>query len=249
MNNDEIVRKASSGFENSFYEGDYYNRQTQDDEHLALILNSIDKRSNCSILDLGTGSGYLAFPLAETRPGCRVTGIDITPETIARNSKSAKDQNLDNLRFVTYDGLALPFDDDSFDIVVTRYVLHHFPDISFSFTELSRIIRPDGQLFISDPTPDPSDIERFVDKYMQMRDDGHVKFYSEADFRNLGEETGFRLERNSPTAIRFPRKNAERYKALLDSTSNTLLDTYEIEIVEDEIFITETVNNISFRRV
>ena len=67
-----------------------------------------------------------------------------------------------NLSFVNYDGVNFPFEDGSFDMGITRYALHHFPDITRSIGEVSRVLKKGGRLFISDPCPNDCDDSRFV---------------------------------------------------------------------------------------
>lgn len=58
------IEATRTGFEASFEEADFYNRQTQDEKHLNDILTTIDIKPEMKILDLGCGSGYLTFPIA-----------------------------------------------------------------------------------------------------------------------------------------------------------------------------------------
>jgi len=81
------------------------------------------------ILDLGTGSGYLSFPIAKNNPGCEVIGLDIVNAALETNRTRADSEGIKNLSFISYDGIDFPFEEKSFDLVVTRYALHHFPDI------------------------------------------------------------------------------------------------------------------------
>ena len=76
MNIRASIEDTRKGFEESFASEDFYNRQTQDAEHLERILAFINVRDGMSILDLGCGSGYLSFPIAEKNPGCEVIGLD-----------------------------------------------------------------------------------------------------------------------------------------------------------------------------
>ena len=62
------IEDTRKGFEESFASGDFYNRQTQDAKHLERILAFINVRDGMRILDLGCGSGYLTFPIAERNP-------------------------------------------------------------------------------------------------------------------------------------------------------------------------------------
>lgn len=97
------------------------------------------------------------------------------------NRSKAKEENVRNISFITYDGIDFSFSDGEFDMVISRYALHHFPDIQKSISEVSRVIKQEGFLFISDPTPNVSDTSRFVDGYMQLKKDGHIKFYTKEE--------------------------------------------------------------------
>ena len=173
----ESIEATKRGFEKSFKEEKFYNKQTQDKEHLNMILDSIKlPQPGMKLLDLGTGSGYLAFALAEKNPHVHVTGLDIVEEALKENIKRAEEEDAANIDFVTYDGMTFPFEDESFDYITARYCLHHFPDIEMTFKEIVRILRPQGKFFISDPIPNEEDSERFVDEYMQMKKDGHLLY-------------------------------------------------------------------------
>jgi ubiquinone/menaquinone biosynthesis C-methylase UbiE len=246
MNSRRSIKKTIAGFEESFFDGSYYNRQTRDADHLNMILEKLDIKSGQKILDLGTGSGYLAFALSGRHKDCGITGLDIVKKTMKKNTIKAGELGLTNLEFIGYDGAAFPFEDNLFDIVVTRYALHHFPDINLCFREISRVLKPGGQLFISDPTPNKEDTTGFVDRYMQMKDDGHIKFYTEKEFTSLGESVGLSRRSMISTEIRFPRKNDRSYSELLGKTDKRVTDSYKIEVSGDEIFISERVLNISF---
>ena len=74
-----------------------------------------------------------------------------------------------NISFISYNGIDFPFVDSEFDMVISRYALHHFPDIQKSISEISRVIKQGAFLFISDPTPNVNDTSRFVDGYMQLK--------------------------------------------------------------------------------
>lgn len=93
--------------------------------HLEMILRYIPVEPGMKILDLGTGSGYLAFPFAEKYKQAEIIGLDIVEKTLVDNQRKAEIENINNLRFVSYDGVNFPFDDNSFDIVISRYALFY----------------------------------------------------------------------------------------------------------------------------
>ncbi len=65
MNIEYSIMATKQGFEYSFSSGDFYNKQTQDEHHLKNILDFLPLNADMKILDLGTGSGYLAVPIAK----------------------------------------------------------------------------------------------------------------------------------------------------------------------------------------
>ena len=97
------------------------------------------------------GTGYLAFPIAGKYPEAEVTGLDIVENALNHNRKRSETEGLRNLIFLSYDGLAFPFADETFDLVITRYALHHFPQIADTFHEINRVLKPNGKLFLADP--------------------------------------------------------------------------------------------------
>ena len=245
------IEDTRKGFEESFASGDFYNRQTQDKEHLERILAFINVREGMRILDLGCGSGYLTFPIAERNPHCEVTGLDIVSDAIDVNRIRAKDKGLKKLSFVSYDGIDFPFEAGSFDLVITRYALHHFPDIEHSIGEVSRVIKRQGALFISDPCPNDCDKDRFVDDYMRLKKDGHIKFYTKREWVDICSKCGLQLSGDFESLIRFPKKKdtAFGYEEILKKHDKAVIDSYDLVETEKELFITERINNILFEKV
>ena len=249
MDNRESIEKTRQGFEESFRLGAYYNRQTRDEKHLEQILNSVPVEQGMKILDLGTGSGYLAFPFAEKHRGAEVVGLDIVEKALEENRKKAEQNGLSNLKFVCYDGVDFPFDDSTFDVVITRYALHHFPTILHTFAEISRVLTKNGLFFLSDPAPNDDDERRFVDEYMQMKNDGHIRFYTKDEWTEASKSAGLSCIDGFETSIRFPRKKSTAigFDENIKRHDEKVIKGYGVEVVRDEIWITEKVNNLLFR--
>ena len=118
-------------------------------------------------------------------------------------------KNIRNISFISYDGINFPFADSEFDMVISRYALHHFPDIQKSISEVSRVIRQGGFLFISDPTPNVNDISRFVDGYMQLKKDGHIKFYTKDEWLQICGKYGLQFKNLLVVQFGFRRKKIQ----------------------------------------
>jgi ubiquinone/menaquinone biosynthesis C-methylase UbiE len=101
------------------------------------------------VLDVGCGGGQLVLDLAARRPGVRVTGLDLSAEQIARAEARADERGLGGrARFVRGSALELPFDDASFDVVVSVASIKHWPDQLQGLAECVRVLGPGGRLFV-----------------------------------------------------------------------------------------------------
>lgn len=232
-------------FDEFFSNRDEYNLQTQDEKHLDAIICALEIcNSECRVLDIGTGTGYLSFEIAKRYKNAKVTGLDIVEETLRINQDKAIEQKIQNLDFISYDGSKFPFTDDSFDVIVTRYALHHFPDIKNSFSEIARVLKKGGKLLISDPIPAENDIVRFVDEYMKLKPDGHVKFYTENELVKYANEVGLTFNNSFQTQITFPRTNdyGEAYIKLLNSYDKNIVNQYKLHESNDGKYIYITIH-------
>ena len=248
MDIENSIMATKQGFENSFSSADFYNKQTQDEHHLKKIFDFLQIKADMKILDLGTGSGYLSFPIAKKHSDISIIGLDIVEKALEVNRFKAKEENVRNISFITYDGIDFPFSDSEFDMVISRYALHHFPDIQKSISEVSRVTKQEGFLFISDPTPNVNDTSRFVDGYMQLKKDGHIKFYTKDEWIQICGKYGLQFKKSFDSTIRFPKKKDTAYgfDELLKKHDKEIVESYELEVVGNEIYITEQVNNILF---
>ena len=105
------------------------------------------------VLDLGSGAGTDSLVAAQmVGPEGRVTGIDMTPEMIAKARASAAELGAENVEFVESEAERLPFDDAGFDVVISNGVIDLIPDKDAVFAELSRVLRPGGRIQIADVT-------------------------------------------------------------------------------------------------
>jgi SAM-dependent methyltransferase len=94
-----------------------------------------------SVLDVGSGTGALAFAIAEAVPTANVTGIDPSPAYVLEGQARASGGRV---RFVVGDAQALEFPNDSFDRTLSLLVMTFIPDPARALSEMTRATRPGG---------------------------------------------------------------------------------------------------------
>jgi SAM-dependent methyltransferase len=110
-----------------------------------------DLAPRAHVLEIGSGPGRLAVILAEVAPEVRVTGVDVTPDMVERATTLAAGSGVaGQVRFLVGDVAALPLPDATFDLAVSTFSAHHWPDPARGLAEIYRVLRPGGVARIYD---------------------------------------------------------------------------------------------------
>lgn len=103
------------------------------------------------VLEVGPGPGGLALRLAARHPTLAITGLDVDPGMAARaDARLAAAGLVGRVSFQVGDVAAMPFDDASFDLVVSTFSVHHWADARRGFAEIARVVRPGGRVLVYD---------------------------------------------------------------------------------------------------
>ncbi|MGN1019652.1 MAG: class I SAM-dependent methyltransferase [Aristaeellaceae bacterium] len=161
MNHRRDIRRAyrSLGREATFYDGMItcstlpgrlvcglvwrMNRKTND-RYLAQALSGIPEAFAGRLLEVPVGTGVLTMPVYQTLPRADITCLDYSPDMMAQARRRAEGLGLGNVRFQQGDVGRLPFDDGSFDLVLSLNGFHAFPDKEAAYRETFRVLRPGG---------------------------------------------------------------------------------------------------------
>jgi ubiquinone/menaquinone biosynthesis C-methylase UbiE len=161
----------------------------------------VAKMGSGTILDLGSGTGYLSIEIARRSPSLQVYGIDLSRQMVKIARRHAK--GIDNVRFVFGNAAKLPFKDNSVDLVISTGASHHWKAPRLVFDECYRVLKTGKEAWIYDGCPEV--------------------FRNPADKRKLNEEYGFFVGRLGPRVSTLHGFTREEYqteiKGMLEQTA------------------------------
>ena len=100
------------------------------------------------LLDCGCGTGPMISLLHEKDSTKHYVGLDITPKMI----EVAQNKNLEGTEWIVGDCEKLPFEDESFDVIICTNSFHHYPNPQSFFDNVKRVLRPGGRVVLQDYT-------------------------------------------------------------------------------------------------
>jgi ubiquinone/menaquinone biosynthesis C-methylase UbiE len=161
----------------------------------------VEKMGNGTILDLGSGTGYLSIEIAKRAPSLQVYGIDLSRQMVKIARRHAK--GVGNARFVFGNAAKLPFKDNSIDLVISTGASHHWKTPRMVFDECYRVLKNGKEAWIYDGCPEV--------------------FNNQADRRKVNEEYGFLVCRLGPRVSEIHGFTREEYqteiKGMLEQTA------------------------------
>lgn len=155
------------------------------------------------VLDVAAGTGHAARQLAATARA--VVALDATAAMLARGQAAAAHEGLANIMFMRGDAAALPFLDESFDVVVSRFAAHHFAAPGRVVAEMARCTRPGGHVALVDlaAAPDPS-VAAQQNRLERLRDPSHTRMLSATELEALLTDAGLEVADVTTRALERP---------------------------------------------
>jgi ubiquinone/menaquinone biosynthesis C-methylase UbiE len=161
---------------------------------LAKMVQAAELTGEERVLDAGCGAGHTALLFA---PHVReVVAFDLSAEMLAQVQALAAERGLANVRIEQGDVEGMPFADESFDLVTSRYSAHHWPQPERALAEIRRVLAPGhGRFLLSDVVSfEEYTTDTFVQAIELLRDPSHVRDHTPAQWLAMLAESGLQGE-------------------------------------------------------
>jgi ubiquinone/menaquinone biosynthesis C-methylase UbiE len=161
----------------------------KDEAVLRLIVEAASPQSDDTLLDVACGPGLVACALAAHVR--LATGIDLTPAMLEEARKAAAQRCLRNVALDHGDVYALPYDDNTFSIVIARYAFHHLLDPFVALREMARVCGPAGRILVVDAyaPEDPTQAAEY-NRIERLRDPSRARALSLPELATLFSRCG-----------------------------------------------------------
>ena len=113
-------------------------------EYQSMAFEAIPAGFSGSILEVPVGTGVLSMPVFRTLPNADITCVDYSEKMMASAEQRANEMGIGNIRFQQGDVGNLPFEDKTFDAVISLNGFHAFPDKEAAYRETLRVLKPGG---------------------------------------------------------------------------------------------------------
>lgn len=135
------------------------------------LIEQANIKDDHRVLDFGVGTATLSLLLKKTVPGSSVTGVDVDDKVLSI-AKKRIEENKAEIILTKYDGLKLPYPNNSFDRVITSLVFHHLtPEQKHnSLKEIKRVLKQNGELHVADWGKASSALMRLLFYFVQLLD-------------------------------------------------------------------------------
>ncbi|MGB2590734.1 MAG: methyltransferase domain-containing protein [Candidatus Acidiferrum sp.] len=181
-----------------------------DEERIQRLVAAAHLGGDERVLDIATGPGYIAEAFA--RAAREVIGVDLTEAMLAIAKERTKERGIGNVSFRAADAQNLPFENETFEVVVCRLALHHLQKPLQVLREMTRVCRAGGTVVVEDIyASEHAERSAYQNRWEIMRDPSHVRALPLSELLQLLREAG--LETDSVSTADDLTPEVERWLA------------------------------------
>jgi ubiquinone/menaquinone biosynthesis C-methylase UbiE len=179
-------------------------------------------QKNWHALDVATGGGHVAYTFAPHV--ARVWATDITQEMLDLVKAEAQKRGLANIRTAYAKAEALPFEDETFDLVTCRIAPHHFDSIPDFLDEVRRVLKPNGVFALVDNVVPDGSVGDYVNAFERFRDPSHLRAWTMDEWRAALKKHGFAVGHEEQLYKKMEFKSwASRHDATMQALLQAML--------------------------
>lgn len=224
-NNHEVVRKEFSKQAPRYGVGGL---ALSSPEHLQWIVTNLPLEPHLVVLDVAAGTGHLGRAIAPHVK--RVVALDTTAEMLAEGRREAEEDGIENIVFEHGIAEDLRYSSDAFDMVVSRFAIHHFVNPHIPLREMVRVCRLGGKVAVIDlVSPEDEVLAATYNRLEEMRDSSHTHALSPMKLQRLVRDAGLNIVHTASKEIDV---DINRWLELTD-TPSVIRQTIIEELTED----------------
>jgi len=198
-----------------------------------------------TVLDVGCGAGHAALAFAPHAE--RVVALDVTEPMLVQVQRLAAERGITNAETRRGDVAQLPFGDESFALVTSRYSAHHYGNPQRALDEIARVLQPHGTFLLVDVVaPADEAHDAFLNHIETLRDPSHVRDHTVAQWHEMIATAGMRADLLGTWPLRLdfqawvtrmntPTATVTQIKSLFDQAPSTARAAFAV--AEDYSFI------------
>ena len=203
---------------------------------LHMIISAAKPNPRDTVLDVACGGGIIVCAFApEVR---HATGIDMTPAMLDRARQLAAEKVIANVTWDQGDVSALPYPDGTFNIVVTRFSMHHFLDPVGILREMVRVCAPGGRVVIVDmyASEDTNKAAEW-NRLEKLRDPSHVRCLTLTELQTLFGNVGLGAPQISYYELRDTVMNLLRRSFPNPGDDRKIIEMFTVSAIDDRLGI------------
>ncbi|KKQ25104.1 MAG: Methyltransferase type 11 [Candidatus Woesebacteria bacterium GW2011_GWA1_37_8] len=163
---------------------------------LKYLLEITKKKFNNSpitFLDIGCGGGKTLLYLQKIRPNWKLWGLDVSKDAISYTRR----KHGRNISFINSSAEKIPVNDNYFDLIYTSDTLEHLEKLSETISEINRVLKKDGILFISVPLSNQKytlyPLFKNIGLSQMGKMVGHIRNFDDKEIQKLVKKSGFKF--------------------------------------------------------
>ena len=162
-----------------------------------------------------------------------ITCLDLTEEMLEQGKRLAEESGLKNIYFRTGNAEKLPYEEETFDLVITRLSFHHFINPVIPFREMQRVLKKGGKLVVWDMEATEEPLRKIDDKIEKLRDPSHTRILSREEFEEMFEKD-FWLQCEETTLVPVKLKSWMELTDTPEELQNEIVDLMKNDLAGGE---------------